>query len=241
MNLAIIGYGKMGKTIEQIATQRGHNIALIIDSKNANDFSVEMLKEHNIDAAIEFSTPNSVIQNINTCFDAHIPVIVGTTAWEEEEVTIRKRTMEERQSIFTASNFSIGMNITFELNRKLSKWMNDVEGYNVKIEEIHHTEKLDSPSGTAITLANDTIKALDQKSKWINEPQQSEEQIAIQSIRAPKVPGTHTVSFNSDIDEISIKHQAHNRDGFAKGAIVAAEWMLGKVGFFGMNDLLKFN
>ena len=241
MNLAIIGYGKMGKTIEQIAAQRGHNIALIIDSKNANDFSVEMLKEYNIDAAIEFSTPQSVIRNINTCFDAHIPVIVGTTAWEEEEVTIRKRTMEERQSIFTASNFSIGMNITFELNRKLSKWMNDVEGYNVKIEEIHHTEKLDSPSGTAITLANDTIKALDQKSKWINEPQQSEEQIAIQSIRIPEVPGTHTVSFNSDIDEISIKHEAYNRDGFAKGAVVAAEWMLGKVGFFGMNDLLKFN
>ena len=119
--------------------------------------------------------------------------------------------------------------------------MNDVEGYNVEIEEIHHTEKLDSPSGTAITLANDTIKALDQKSKWINEAQQSEEQIAIQSIRAPKVPGTHTVSFNSDIDKISIIHEAHNRNGFAKGAVVAAEWMLGKVGFFGMNDLLKFN
>ena len=241
MNIALIGYGKMGKTIERIAQERGHNIALIIDSKNAHHLSIDLLKEHNIDVAIEFSTPSTVIRNINICFDAHIPVVVGTTAWEGQESTIMKRTMEERQSIFAASNFSIGMNLTFELNRKLSHWMNDFPEYNIEIEEIHHTEKIDSPSGTAISLAKDSISKLNAKTKWVNTAQNQEDEIAITSKRQANVAGTHTVTFQSEIDNIKIEHQAHNRDGFAKGALIAAEWIADKVGYFGMNDLLKFN
>lgn len=240
MNIALIGYGKMGKIIAEIAKDKGHNIALIIDSKNSDDFSAQMLKDHKIDVAIEFTRPESVLANINICFDAHIPIIVGTTAWEQEESNIKKRCMEEHQSIFTASNFSIGMNLTFELNRKLSHWMNDYPEYAIEIEEIHHTQKLDSPSGTAISLAKDSIEQLNHKRIWLNEASEDEEVVGIISKREDDVPGTHTVTFSSEIDTIEIKHSAHNRKGFASGAVIAAEWLVGKTGYFGMNDLLKF-
>ncbi len=237
MNIALIGYGKMGKEIEQIALSRGHCIVLKVDEHNAATYTVDDLKK--ADAAIEFSTPESAVTNIYKCFEAGLPVVAGTTGWLSKFDAVKQKCTENNQTLFYASNYSIGVNLFFKLNEYLAKLMNTYPEYNSAIEEIHHIHKLDSPSGTAITLANQMIEQLDSKTKWVNNAATDEQELNIVSKRIDEVPGTHTVTYSSLVDEISITHTAHSRKGFALGAVIAAEWIKGKKGVFGMNDLLK--
>jgi 4-hydroxy-tetrahydrodipicolinate reductase len=236
MNIALIGYGKMGKEIEQIALSRGHKITLIVDAHNASAFTQEELKK--ADVAIEFSTPDSVIGNIYKCFEAGVPIVVGTTGWLGKLDEIKKACLDKKQTLFYTSNYSIGVNLFFKLNTQLARLMNNHKEYNVSMEEIHHVHKLDSPSGTAISLANQAIAQLDEKQKWVNVATQNKNELGIISKRLDEVPGTHTVTYGSDIDEISITHIAYNRKGFALGAVVAAEWVHDKKGVFGMEQLM---
>ncbi|MDQ3048429.1 MAG: 4-hydroxy-tetrahydrodipicolinate reductase [Bacteroidota bacterium] len=236
MNIALIGYGKMGKEIEQIAVSRGHNIILIVDAENASSYTSEELKR--ADAAIEFSTPESAVKNIRKCFEANVPVVVGTTGWLDHLNQVTSECGEKQAALFYASNYSIGVNLFFKLNEYLAKLMNTYPDYDVTMEEIHHVHKLDAPSGTAISLANQVIGNMNQKQKWVNEATQNKNEVGIISKRLDEVPGTHTVTYNSPVDEISITHIAHNRKGFALGAVIAAEWMQGKKGVYGMNDLM---
>ena len=236
MNIAIIGYGKMGKEIEQIAVSRGHSIVLTVDEYNSDSYSNADFKT--ADVAIEFSTPQTVVNNIYECFDADIPVVVGTTGWMDKLEEVKKQCLEKKQSLFYASNFSIGVNLFFKLNEYLAKLMNPHPVYDVSVEEIHHIHKLDSPSGTALTLANQIIKESNVKQKWVNTPTENKNELSIISKRIGEVPGTHTVTYSSSVDEISITHFAHNRKGFALGAVLAAEFIIGKKGIFGMTDLL---
>ena len=236
MNIALIGYGKMGKEIEQIALSRGHKIVLKVDINNATTYSVEELKK--ADIAIEFSTPDAVINNIDKCFEANIPVIVGTTGWLNRLDEVKQKCKEKNQTLFHASNYSIGVNLFFRVNAYLAQLMNSYPDYNPKMEEIHHIHKLDSPSGTAISLANKVVEKLERKLKWVNESTSIENELEIISKRIDEVPGTHTVTYSSDVDEISITHIAHSRKGFALGAVIAAEWTQGKKGVFGMKDLI---
>lgn len=236
MNLALIGYGKMGKEIEQIAISRGHTIVLKVDINNANSFSIDELKK--VDVAIEFSTPESVVTNIYKCFDADIPIIVGTTGWLNKLEGLKKDCLERNQGLFYASNYSIGVNLFFKLNEYLAKLMNVYPEYNVSMEEIHHIHKLDAPSGTAISLANQVIENVKSKQKWVNQKTENQNELGIISKRLDEVPGTHTVTYGSSVDEISITHIAHNRKGFALGAVLAAEYMHGKKGIYGMKDLI---
>ncbi len=240
MNIAIIGYGKMGKSIEIMALKRGHHIVAKIDAK---DFSSSDLK--NADVAIEFSQPDVAIDNIKKCFDANIPVVVGTTGWYEQYDKISKIAEENEQSLFTATNFSIGVNIVFKINQKLAEIMNQFPEYDGHMTEIHHLEKKDHPSGTAISLAKDIVNAIDRKTGYvgrIDEPYNNKSalDLHIDCKREKNVPGYHKVTYTSDIDEISIYHNAKNREGFTKGALIAAEWIIGKKGVFTMKDLLKF-
>jgi 4-hydroxy-tetrahydrodipicolinate reductase len=236
MNIALIGYGKMGKEIEQIALSRGHKITLIVDAHNATTYTLEELKK--ADVAIEFSTPDSVISNIYKCFEAGVPIVVGTTGWLNKLDEIKKACLDKKQTLFYTSNYSIGVNLFFKLNTQLARLMNNHKEYNVSMEEIHHVHKLDSPSGTAISLANQAIAQLDEKQKWVNLATQNKNELGIISKRLDEVPGTHTVTYGSDIDEISITHIAYNRKGFALGAVVAAEWVRDKKGVFGMEQLM---
>lgn len=236
MNIALIGYGKMGKEIEQIALSRGHKIALIVDAHNATTYSLDELKK--ADVAIEFSTPDSAISNIYKCFDAGVPIVVGTTGWLNKLEEIKKSCLEKKQTLFYTSNYSIGVNLFFKLNTQLARLMNNHKEYNVSMEEIHHVHKLDAPSGTAISLANQAIAQLDEKQKWVNAATGNKNELGIISKRLDEVPGTHTVTYGSDIDEISITHIAYNRKGFALGAVVAAEWVRDKKGVFGMEQLM---
>ena len=236
MKIALIGYGKMGKEIEQIAISRGHTIVLKVDATNASNYSIEELKQ--ADAAIEFSTPDSVITNIYKCFEAKIPVVVGTTGWLEHLDAVKLKCKETQQTLFYASNYSIGVNLFFKLNTYLAKLMNSYPTYDITMEEIHHVHKLDAPSGTAISLANQAIEQLESKNKWVNDPAQNKNELGIISKRVDEVPGTHTVTYGSEVDEISITHIAHSRKGFALGAVIAAEWIQNKKGIFGMEDLL---
>lgn len=237
MKIALLGYGKMGKEIEQIALSRGHEIIAKIDAHNAGPENTEQLKKANV--AIEFSTPASVISNIHKCFENNIPIIVGTTGWNDKQEEIKKLCLEKKQSLFHASNFSIGVNIFFKVNEYLAKMMNNHTDYNVSIKEIHHIHKLDSPSGTALTLANNIIKNLERKNKWVENISVKRNELEIISERQGEVPGTHIVKYFSEVDEIEISHVAHSRKGFALGAVLAAEFLKGKKGVFGMNDLLK--
>jgi 4-hydroxy-tetrahydrodipicolinate reductase len=237
MNIALIGYGKMGKEIEQIAISRGHTIVLKVDVSNATTYTLDELKK--ADVAIEFSTPEAAINNIYKCFDANVPVVVGTTGWLSKLDEVKQKCATQQQTLFYASNYSIGVNLFFKLNEYLAKLMNNYPDYNVSMEEIHHVHKLDAPSGTAISLANQVIEQLDEKQKWVNEASNSKHDLSIISKRIDEVPGTHTVTYNSAVDEISITHIAHNRKGFALGAVVASEWIKGKKGVFGMNDLMN--
>jgi 4-hydroxy-tetrahydrodipicolinate reductase len=225
----------MGKTIEKIAIDRGHKVPLIIDLNNQDDLNTENLK--NIDVAIEFTTPATAINNIRKCFATNTPVVVGTTGWLNSLPELSKECDEKNQTLFYASNFSVGVNIFFALNKKLAQLMNPHIEYEVEMEEVHHTEKLDTPSGTAITLAEGTLENLDSKSGWINTHTEGDK-LGIVSKREANVPGTHTVRYFNEIDEIKITHTAHNRQGFALGAVIAAEWATTRKGVFTMTDML---
>lgn len=238
MKIALVGYGKMGKTIERLAQEKGHDIVLIIDKDNPQDFTPENLQK--ADVAIEFSQPESALENIKKCLEAGVPIIVGTTGWLEhldEAKAICERT---GSAMIQATNFSIGVNLFFALNRYLAKMMNGQPQYDIQIEEIHHTQKLDAPSGTAITLANGILQEVGRKNKWVNHDTDVKNELSIISKRIDPAPGTHEVTYRSEIDTIKISHEAHSREGFALGAIAAAEWIVGKRGFFTMQDVLGF-
>lgn len=230
MKIALLGYGKMGKVIERIALERGHEIVL---RKGSSD-SYEGLK--NADVAIDFSVPDSAVNNISTCLENGIPVVSGTTGWLEDYHKMVNLCKEKNAAFIYGSNFSLGVNLFFELNDYLAKMMSKFNQYNVSMEEIHHTQKLDKPSGTAISLANSIINHTD-KNNWSIENPNSDD-LFIDVKRQDNVPGTHSIFYQSEVDTIEIKHTAHSRDGFAFGAVIAAEWILGKKGVFTMKDVL---
>jgi len=236
MKIAILGYGKMGKTIEPLALQNGHEIILKIDADNREQLTLENLRK--ADVAIEFTQPSAVVDNLLLCFQAGVPVVSGTTGWMERWSEVTAACSEAGGALFHASNFSIGVNIFMAVSRYLAKLMNDQPQYNVAMEEIHHTEKLDAPSGTAITLAEDILENIKRKTDWVNEDSELSNVLPIISKRIENVAGTHQITYSSEADTIEIIHKAHSRQGFAKGALVAAEWMVGKKGIFGMSDLL---
>lgn len=231
MKIALLGYGKMGKTIEKIAIERGHEVVLKID-ENIEDYDLSLA-----DIAIDFSVPQAAFNNITTCFKNHLPVICGTTGWLKNYEKAVKICKQENSAFLYASNFSIGVNLFFELNHKLAKMMNPFSNYSVEIEEVHHTQKLDAPSGTAISLAEQIIQNSSKKSWKLNRAEENE--IPIYAKRIENVPGTHTVSYKSAIDSIEIKHTAHSREGFALGAVIAAEWLKDKKGVYSMKDVLS--
>ena len=236
MNIAIIGYGKMGKVIEQLAIERGHTITAKITSKDS-DFSPEILKDS--DVAIEFSVPNSAINNMNKCFEAGVPVVVGTTGWMDELENVSGTCKKKNGGLFYASNFSVGVNIFFKVNQLLAKLMNGQPNYEITMKEIHHTQKLDSPSGTALSIANQIIENVERKTGWVEAERASSTEIAITAKRIADTPGTHIVTYENDIDKLEISHEAKGRKGFAMGSLLAAEFMQGKTGVYGMEDLLK--
>ena len=237
MKIALIGYGKMGKEIEKIAIGRGHEIVAKIDIDNQHDFDSEAFK--NADVAIEFTIPATAYNNYMKCFAANVPVVSGTTGWLNKAEEIKKACANGK-TFFWASNFSLGVNIFFAVNKILAKIMNQYPDYNVTMEEVHHIHKLDAPSGTAITLAEDILNNLDRKNCWVKEMETSANDLAIRSIREGEVPGIHEITYESAFDSISIKHDAKNRQGFALGAVLAAEFVKGKTGYFGMDDIFKF-
>lgn len=231
MKIALLGYGKMGKTIEKIAENRGHQIVAKID-KDTLDYDISTA-----DVAIDFSIPNAAVSNISNCLERQIPVVCGTTGWLDRYEEVKKNCLEKKGAFLYASNFSLGVNLFFELNKQLAEMMGNFDQYNVHLEEIHHKQKLDEPSGTAITLAEGVIENSRYKA-WELDTASGEDRLPISAIRSPKVPGTHTVSYQSEVDSIEIKHTAHNRQGFALGAVIAAEWIHGKEGVFSMKDVL---
>ncbi|HCN83769.1 MAG TPA: 4-hydroxy-tetrahydrodipicolinate reductase [Sphingobacteriaceae bacterium] len=244
MNIALLGYGKMGRIIEQIAADRGHKIVLKIDADNLEDLNSRNLRK--ADVAIDFSAPDSALGNINACFEAGTPVIVGTTGWYGSLQSVKDKCESSNNSLLYASNFSVGVNVLFFVNKVLAKIMNRYPQYEVQVEEIHHTQKLDAPSGTAMTIAEGIIDGLDRKNEWVNELSGQEEkitkpdQLLIESYRIEAVPGTHTIIYSSEVDDIELKHTAHNRAGFALGAVLAAEWLNGKTGFYSVQDMFDF-
>lgn len=238
MKIALIGYGKMGREIEQIALERNHTTPLIIDITNQQDFNNENLR--NVDVAIEFSKPDTAVENIRRCFEANVPVICGTTGWLENFGIIKEECIKTGNGLFYASNYSLGVNIFFNLNQQLAKIMNNYPQYNVEMEEVHHIQKLDAPSGTAISLANDILKEIDRKNHWLLDEKDNEEALKITAVRRDTVPGIHTIKYESAVDCIEITHNAKNRKGLALGALIAAEFMVGKKGVYSMKDLLKF-
>lgn len=238
MKIALIGYGKMGKTIEQIALERGHQIVSIIDINNPEDFGSEAFRS--ADVAIEFTTPATAFNNYMKSFEAGVPVVSGTTGWLDRMDEIKEMCEKEGKTLFYASNFSIGVNIFFALNKYLAKIMNRFPSYNVQLEEVHHIHKLDAPSGTAITLAEDILENVDRKDRWILGAEEKPGDIAINAIREGEVPGIHEITYDSEVDYISIKHSAKSRKGFAFGAVIAAEFTCGKKGLLGMKDMFKF-
>jgi 4-hydroxy-tetrahydrodipicolinate reductase len=238
MKIALIGYGKMGKAIEEIALQRGHQVVLTIATKNKRDLTPENLSK--ADVAIEFTGPETAFENVMTCMKAGIPLICGSTGWLDQLETARAACVDHNAALLVASNFSIGVNIFFEVNKKLAELMQSHPEYNVKMEEIHHTQKRDAPSGTAITLAEQILDKIDRKSNWINQLAVDNSELSIISKRIDPAPGTHTVTYTSEIDDIEIKHTAHSRKGFAGGAVVAAEYLAGKKGIYSMSDVLGF-
>lgn len=238
MKIALIGYGKMGKTIEQIALNRGHQIVSIVDINNPEEFQSDNFKS--ADVAIEFTTPATAFDNYMKSFAAGVPVVSGTTGWLDRIGEIKEKCANEGKTFFYASNFSIGVNIFFALNKHLAKIMNNFPAYNVSMTETHHIHKLDAPSGTAITLAEGIIENIDRKDRWTLETADQPTDLPIHAIREGEVPGIHEITYESDVDYISIKHDAKSRAGFALGAVVAAEFTAGKTGFLGMDDMLKF-
>ena len=247
MKIALLGYGKMGKIIEKIAISRKHEIVLTIDHDTLDDLTVENLQK--ADVVIDFTMPASVLGNIKHCFDAGVPIIVGTTGWYDQIPEIKQLCEQGNNTLLYGSNFSVGVNIFFHINRLLAKVMNNYPYYDVQVEEIHHTQKLDSPSGTAITIAEGILDNLKTKSEWVNvlttddksdDDAVSSNQLLIESLRIDSVPGTHTVIYDSEVDTIEFKHTAHNRNGFALGAVLAAEWIQGKKGFYSVDAMFDF-
>jgi 4-hydroxy-tetrahydrodipicolinate reductase len=238
MKLILSGYGKMGREIEKIALERNHQIVAIID--NASDWELLLKNKTHADVVVDFSMPSVVIDNIKKCFSLNVPIVTGTTGWHDQADSIIKLCKSSNQTLFFSSNFSIGVNIFFEVNKRLAQLMNTQEQYEVAIEESHHLQKLDSPSGTAITLANDIIKNTNRKKNWVNSDEKKDTSICISSVRAENIIGIHKVSYDSPIDIIEIRHAAKSRRGLAIGAVIAAEWVAGKKGVFEMKDLLNF-
>lgn len=237
MKIALIGYGKMGKEIEQILIARGHTIPLIIDLNNTNDLDTAHLQK--VDVAIEFTTPSTAYGNVVKCLEAGVPVVCGTTTWLDKLPEVEQLCKEKNGAFFYASNYSIGVNIFFEINRRLAQLMNRFGEYDVTIEETHHTQKKDAPSGTAVTLAEGVLENLDRKQKWVCGTTTVPEELEVVAIRRSVVPGTHTVTYESDVDALSITHMAKSRRGFALGAVLAAEFLHGKTGIFSMKDLMQ--
>lgn len=236
MKIALIGYGKMGKTIEEVALKRGHTIGLRIDIDSIDSFTKENLLQCNV--AIEFTGPHSAKENILKCMHAGIPVVSGSTGWLESLKEVELLCGEKNGSFLYASNFSVGVNIFFELNKKLAQLMKGHEEYEVSLEEIHHTQKKDAPSGTAITLAEQILKEIPGKKSWVNEASANAEELVIISKREDPAPGTHSIKYSSPVDDIKIIHTAHNRQGFALGAVLAAEYISDKKGIFNMQQVL---
>jgi 4-hydroxy-tetrahydrodipicolinate reductase len=238
MKIALIGYGKMGKTIERIALERGHEIVSVIDVNNLEDFQSDAFKS--ADVCIEFTVPHVALSNYRSAFAAGVPVVSGTTGWTEELPALKKEIEDNGYTLFWSSNFSIGVNIFMAVNKYLATLMNNFPVYNVEMTEVHHTQKLDAPSGTAITLAEGILENITRKSAWSKEVEEKPEDLAIKSIREGQVPGIHTIRYESEVDSIEITHDAKSREGFALGAVVAAEFTAGKKGLLGMQDLFKF-
>jgi len=236
MKIALLGYGKMGHAIEEIALQRGHEIVLRITDENLQELTQENIQR--ADVAIEFTNPHSAVENILFSLNANVPVVCGTTGWLDQLETIEEKCKEVNGAFLYASNFSIGVNIFFELNKKLATLLKPHPSYRVAIEETHHTQKKDAPSGTAITLAEQIIQTLPEKNKWLNAETQKENELSIISKRIDEVPGTHSVKYSSPVDDIEIIHTAHNRKGFAEGAVLAAEFLVDKKGVFSMKEVL---
>ncbi len=238
MKIALIGYGKMGKTIEAIALSRHHQIVLQVNADDQNNL-LEKLRATSPDVAIEFSRPEAALQNLQICFEANVPVVCGTTGWLEHLEAAKADCARHKSAFFYASNFSIGVNLFFIINKKLAELMNYYPEYQVKIEETHHIQKLDAPSGTAISLAKSIMEFYPNIEGWTKDDSEPRHKLPIISHRIDDVPGTHAVTYSSEIDTIEIKHTAHSRDGFALGAVLAAEWLRGKYGFFEMKDFLE--
>lgn len=236
MKIALIGYGKMGKAIEEIATAKGDEVVLRISIDNPEDFTAANLQKANV--AIEFSTPESAADNIKKCFDAGVPVVCGTTGWLQDLHAIKQYCIEKNSAFLYASNFSVGVNLFFALNKYLAELMRNRFEYNVTMEEVHHTQKKDAPSGTAITLAEQILDRSNTKKNWVNDTTENENDLEIISKRIDEVPGVHTVKYNSPVDFIEITHSAYNRKGFASGAVLAARFIADKKGIFTMQDVL---
>ncbi len=239
MNIALIGYGKMGKTIEKIASDKGHNIIARVDKDGWA--SLDSITPKTIDVAIEFSQPEAAYDNIRKCLTLGIPVVSGTTGWLDQKEELEAYCKEQNGTFFYASNYSIGVNIFFKVNEMVAKMMNKFPGYRVQMEEVHHIHKKDSPSGTAITLAEGIAANHKTTHGWVetDDPASaSKEQLPIKSVREGEVAGTHTIQYHSDVDTISIEHKAHSREGFALGAVLVAEWVINKKGVLGMKDFM---
>lgn len=236
IKIALVGYGKMGKAIETLALQRGHEIVLKIDLHNADELTAENLRK--ADAAIEFTGPHSAFDNVMKCLSAGVPVVCGSTGWLQKMEEVKAYCRQQNGCFLYASNFSVGVNIFFEINKRLAELMKPHPDYQVSLEEIHHTQKKDAPSGTAVTLAEQLMGSIERKTKWVNNATDKPEEVPIISKRIDPAPGTHTVSYRSDIDTIDIIHTAHNRTGFATGAVLAAEFVKGKTGIFSMKEVL---
>lgn len=245
MNIILLGYGKMGQLIEKFATKRGHHIQLVIDESNRRDIKPEDISH--ADIAIDFSTPQAALENIDLCYEAGLPLVIGTTGWYDQLAQVKEKFENSNNALLYGSNFSIGVNVFFHINRLLAKVMNGYKQYDVQAEEIHHVHKLDAPSGTAITIAEGILAHNDQKKTWVNnlvgegeERIPRADELLIESHRIDEVPGTHTVLYSSEVDQIEFKHIAHSRAGFALGAVIAAEWLDGKTGFYQVTDIFDF-
>lgn len=236
MNIALIGYGKMGKAIEAIALQRGHQIVLKIDIDNAADLNAENLSK--ADVAIEFTGPQSAFDNVMNCLRFHTPVVCGSTGWLNKWEEVKKYCLDNQGALVYASNYSVGVNVFFEINKKLAGLLAPHPEYNVTMKEIHHTQKKDAPSGTAVSLAEQVLERVPRKKGWVNHSSEDPSELVILSERIDPAPGTHSVLYASEIDDIEIIHTAHNRTGFATGAVLAAEFIAGKAGIFGMKEVL---
>lgn len=237
MRTAIIGYGKMGREIETILLERGHEVALIIDQENRHELDREHLQ--GIDVALEFTTPDTAYENICRLLESGVAVVSGTTGWTSRLEEVKERCQKQNGALFYASNYCLGVNLLFLLNRQLAKLMNRFKQYEVEIEEVHHTQKKDAPSGTAITLAEGILREVERKTGWVNEPSKDPQPIFIRSLREGMVPGIHTVEYTSEDDCLTLRHEIKHRRTLAEGAVIAAEFLCGRKGIYSMEDLLK--